>query len=129
MIPEDDKRVSPMGEPAPPFMVNYADLMTERQSTVLISRFESATELVRSLGAHHVLLSTDPEAMKQAMGRFDFILDTVSAQHDLDAVCRRGHVVEVRSFGIWLNSSTIRRPPGRSTRRNCARTLSTLGTW
>lgn len=29
MIPEDDKRVSPMGEPAPPFMVNYADLMTE----------------------------------------------------------------------------------------------------
>lgn len=29
MIPEDDKRVAPMGEPAPPFMVNYADLMTE----------------------------------------------------------------------------------------------------
>ena len=29
MIAEDDKRVSPMGEPAPPWMVNYADLMTE----------------------------------------------------------------------------------------------------
>ena len=29
MIPEDDKRVAPMGEPAPPWMVNYADLMTE----------------------------------------------------------------------------------------------------
>lgn len=29
MIPEDDKRVAPIGEPAPPWMVNYADLMTE----------------------------------------------------------------------------------------------------
>ena len=29
MIDEDDKRVAPMGEPAPPWMVNYADLMTE----------------------------------------------------------------------------------------------------
>lgn len=29
MIEEDDKRVAPMGEPAPPWMVNYADLMTE----------------------------------------------------------------------------------------------------
>jgi chemotaxis protein MotB len=29
MIPEDDPRVSPIGHPAPPWMVNYADLMTE----------------------------------------------------------------------------------------------------
>ncbi|OGR66634.1 MAG: hypothetical protein A2X31_04760 [Elusimicrobia bacterium GWB2_63_22] len=29
MIPEDDRRVAPVGEPAPPWMVNYADLMTE----------------------------------------------------------------------------------------------------
>lgn len=29
MIAEDDRRVAPMGEPAPPWMVNYADLMTE----------------------------------------------------------------------------------------------------
>lgn len=29
MIPEDDRRVAPIGEPAPPWMVNYADLMTE----------------------------------------------------------------------------------------------------
>lgn len=28
-IPEDDPRVSPIGHPAPPWMVNYADLMTE----------------------------------------------------------------------------------------------------
>lgn len=29
MIPEDDSRVAPVGHPAPPWMVNYADLMTE----------------------------------------------------------------------------------------------------
>jgi len=29
MIPEDDSRVAPIGHPAPPWMVNYADLMTE----------------------------------------------------------------------------------------------------
>lgn len=29
MIPEDDPRVSQIGHPAPPWMVNYADLMTE----------------------------------------------------------------------------------------------------
>src|SRR5512136_431134 len=29
MIPEDDSRVAQIGHPAPPWMVNYADLMTE----------------------------------------------------------------------------------------------------
>jgi flagellar motor protein MotB len=29
MIDEDDPRVAPIGHPAPPWMVNYADLMTE----------------------------------------------------------------------------------------------------
>ncbi len=29
MIPEDDPRVSQIGHPAPPWLVNYADLMTE----------------------------------------------------------------------------------------------------
>jgi len=29
MIPEDDSRVATIGHPAPPWMVNYADLMTE----------------------------------------------------------------------------------------------------
>jgi len=29
MIPEDDPRVAQIGHPAPPWLVNYADLMTE----------------------------------------------------------------------------------------------------
>lgn len=37
------------------------------------------------LGAHEVVLSTDKDAMKKQRGSFDFILDTVSAQHDLTA--------------------------------------------
>ena len=36
------------------------------------------------LGADEVVLSNDPEAMKAHAGTFDFILDTVSAPHDLD---------------------------------------------
>lgn len=38
-----------------------------------------------ALGAHDVILSTDPAAMTQQLGTFDFILDTVSAPHDLNA--------------------------------------------
>ncbi len=48
--------------------MRYADLMTERQSTVLISRFESATELVRSLGTVIGLYDSISEH-----ARYDFI--------------------------------------------------------
>jgi alcohol dehydrogenase (NADP+) len=37
------------------------------------------------LGADEVVLSTDPDAMKAHSKSFDFILDTVSAPHSLDA--------------------------------------------
>ena len=36
------------------------------------------------LGADEVVLSNDPEQMKAHAGSFDFILDTVSAPHDLN---------------------------------------------
>ncbi|MEN3930668.1 NAD(P)-dependent alcohol dehydrogenase [Microvirga sp. W0021] len=35
------------------------------------------------LGAHHVILARDPEAMKKAAGTLDLIIDTVAAQHDI----------------------------------------------
>lgn len=38
----------------------------------------------RALGAHEVLLSTEPQAMKQAAGSFDLILDTVPRRHDVN---------------------------------------------
>ncbi len=37
------------------------------------------------LGAHEVVVSTDAAAMAKHAGSFDFILDCVSAQHDLNA--------------------------------------------
>ena len=37
------------------------------------------------LGAHEVVLSTDPEAMAKHVSSFDFILDCVSALHDINA--------------------------------------------
>lgn len=37
------------------------------------------------LGAHDVILSKDEAQMKKHAGTFDFILDTVSARHDLNA--------------------------------------------
>jgi len=37
------------------------------------------------LGAHEVLITTESGALEAAEGRFDFILDTVSADHDLNA--------------------------------------------
>ncbi len=37
------------------------------------------------LGAHEVVVSKDADAMKKQQGSFDFILDAVSAQHDINA--------------------------------------------
>jgi len=37
------------------------------------------------LGAHEVIISTNPEEMQKHAGTFDFILDTVSAEHDINA--------------------------------------------
>jgi len=37
------------------------------------------------LGAHEVIISTDAEQMQAHAGSFDFILDTISADHDINA--------------------------------------------
>lgn len=39
----------------------------------------------RKLGAHNFLNTKDPQATASAAGRFDFILDTISANHDYNA--------------------------------------------
>ena len=47
---------------------------------------ESKIADAKKLGADEVVLSKDPLAMKQHAGSFDFILDCVSAPHDMDAL-------------------------------------------
>ena len=37
----------------------------------------------RALGAHHFVVTTDPAQVAAARGTFDFILDTVSAEHNM----------------------------------------------
>ena len=39
----------------------------------------------KRLGAHEVVLSKDPAQMEKRLNSFDFILDTVSAEHDINA--------------------------------------------
>jgi uncharacterized zinc-type alcohol dehydrogenase-like protein len=52
---------------------------------VVFSTSPSKVEDAKRLGADDVILSTDPEAMKAQAGTFDFILDCVSANHDINA--------------------------------------------
>jgi uncharacterized zinc-type alcohol dehydrogenase-like protein len=54
----------------------------------VITRSAAKAEEARKLGAHHVLLSADPDAMRQAAGRFDFVLDTIPVIHELDSSLR-----------------------------------------
>jgi len=50
----------------------------------LFTRSPSKEDEARRLGADHVVLSTDEAQMQAVAGRFDFILDTVPQQHDLN---------------------------------------------
>jgi uncharacterized zinc-type alcohol dehydrogenase-like protein len=52
---------------------------------VLFTTSQSKVEDAKRLGAHEVVISTDRDAMKKQRNRFDFILDTVAAPHDIDA--------------------------------------------
>jgi uncharacterized zinc-type alcohol dehydrogenase-like protein len=52
---------------------------------VVFTTSEKKREDAKRLGAHEVILSTKPEQMSAHEGTFDFILDTVSAPHDLNA--------------------------------------------
>jgi uncharacterized zinc-type alcohol dehydrogenase-like protein len=52
---------------------------------VLFTTSPGETADALRLGAHEVVVSKDADAMKKHMGSFNFILDAVSAQHDINA--------------------------------------------
>ena len=52
--------------------------------TVLFTTSESKAEDAKRLGADEVVISKDKHAMTKQKGKFDFILDCVSAPHDLN---------------------------------------------
>lgn len=50
----------------------------------IFTRSEDKVKEAKSQGADHVIISTDPEQMQAAAESFDFLLDTVPVQHDLN---------------------------------------------
>ncbi len=50
----------------------------------LFTRSAAKAQEARRQGADHVIVSTDAEQMKAAAGHFDFLLDTIPVQHDLN---------------------------------------------
>ncbi|WP_342629268.1 NAD(P)-dependent alcohol dehydrogenase [Nguyenibacter vanlangensis] len=66
---------------------------------VLFTTSASKVEDGLRLGAHEVVLSRDADAMAREAGRFDFILDAVAADHDINAYLnllkRDGTLVQV----------------------------------
>ena len=50
----------------------------------LLTRSPAKAEEGRRQGADHVIVSTDPEQMKAAANHFDYLLDTIPVQHDLN---------------------------------------------
>ena len=49
----------------------------------MITTTPSKGDDARELGAHDVILSTDPDQMEAAANRFDFILNTIPVAHDI----------------------------------------------
>ncbi|MFF9206227.1 NAD(P)-dependent alcohol dehydrogenase [Streptomyces sp. NPDC014986] len=56
--------------------------------TSVISRSPDKADDARRLGAHGFVVSTDPDRMTAARDRFDVVIDTISAPHDLGPYLR-----------------------------------------
>jgi uncharacterized zinc-type alcohol dehydrogenase-like protein len=52
----------------------------------LLSSSAAKEQDARRLGAHEFVLASAPGALRRLAGRFDLVVDTVSAEHDLDGV-------------------------------------------
>ena len=50
----------------------------------VLSTSPSKEDAAKKLGAHHFVVTTDKAQLKAVKGSFDFILDTVSADHDMN---------------------------------------------
>ncbi len=86
----------------------------------VFSTSPSKEQDARKLGAHNFVVTKEPENMKPLSGKFDFILDTVSANHDLSAYLNllklNGAMVlvgapekpaEVNAFSLISNNRTL----------------------
>lgn len=67
---------------------------------------ESKVKDAKRLGADEVIISKNADAMKKEANSFDFILDTVSAVHDINA-----YVPLVKRDGVYCQVGLPDRPP------------------
>ncbi|WP_410210018.1 NAD(P)-dependent alcohol dehydrogenase [Aquirhabdus sp.] len=85
----------------------------------VISRTADKEADAKSLGAHHVLISTDEAAMTKAQSSFDLIIDTVPVRHDVSIyvplVDVKGALVIVGQLGQIEELSTVPIVMGRRT--------------
>jgi uncharacterized zinc-type alcohol dehydrogenase-like protein len=86
----------------------------------VLSTSQSKEQDARRFGAHDFVMSKDPKNLEALANRFDFILDTASAHHDLNAylnLLRRDGVMvlvgapamrlEVQAFSLLLKRRTL----------------------
>lgn len=63
----------------------------------VLSRSKSKEKDARKLGAHHFKITTDKENMESMASSFDFIIDTVSAEHDYNE-----YLALLRTNGVMI---------------------------
>ncbi len=63
----------------------------------MLSRSASKEKDAQELGAHHFALTTEPETMKGLANTFNFIIDTVSAEHDYNE-----YLALLRTNGVMI---------------------------
>ncbi|SEL88271.1 NAD(P)-dependent alcohol dehydrogenase [Parapedobacter koreensis] len=62
-------------------------------------------EAARKLGAHHFVVSKDEDQMKAVFHSFDFVLDTVSANYDINPL-----LAVLRTNGVYINVGLPSKP-------------------
>jgi uncharacterized zinc-type alcohol dehydrogenase-like protein len=71
----------------------------------VISTSPNKEEAAKSLGANHFVVSKDEEQMRSAFHSFDFIIDTVSADHDINP-----YVGLLKTNGTYINVGLAAKP-------------------
>lgn len=66
-------------------------------NVTMLSRSPEKAKDAQELGAHHFELTTDPANMKKLANSFDFIVDTVSAEHDYNE-----YLALLRTNGVMI---------------------------
>jgi uncharacterized zinc-type alcohol dehydrogenase-like protein len=72
-------------------------------TVVAISTSANKEKVAKEKGAHHFVVSSDPESVKALAGKCDIILNTVSVPHDLNVylplLAKSGTLVQLGGVG------------------------------